>query len=97
MQVDLALEGDDFWRIGKRHSFSQTQQDACALVNHMATAAAPEPLSQILLPLHFNFCRTTLKNDVSGMTASGKVLVAFVIRTIAPISRRSGSRPSTVR
>jgi hypothetical protein len=51
----------------------------------------------MLLPVHFNFWRTTLKNEVSGMTASGKVLAALLTLTLAPVSKRTGSRPSTVR
>src|SRR5882762_6405323 len=54
-------------------------------------------LGQTLLPLHFNFCRTTLKNDTSGITASGNVLSAFRIVTTAPTSSGNGSRPSTLR
>src|SRR6266404_7903351 len=53
--------------------------------------------SQTLLPLHFNFCRTTLKNDTSGITASGKLFSAFQIFTTDPTSTRIGSLPSTVR
>ena len=54
-------------------------------------------IPQTLLPLHFSFCRTTLKNDTSGITASGNVLSAFRIVTNAPASRGNGSRPSTLR
>src|SRR5205807_8709083 len=34
---------------------------------------------QTLLPLHFNFWRTTLKNDLSGIDASCSVFFAFRI------------------
>src|SRR5712692_3645167 len=50
-----------------------------------------------LLPLHFNFCRTTLKNETSGITASGRLCFAFRIATSASVFKRIGSRPSTVR
>ena len=50
-----------------------------------------------LLPLHFSFCLTTLKNDTSGITASGKVRFALRIVTTESISTRIGSRPSTLK
>jgi hypothetical protein len=50
-----------------------------------------------LLPLHFSFCLTTLKNDTSGITASGKVRFALRIMTTESISTRIGSRPSTLK
>ena len=52
---------------------------------------------QTLLPLHFNFCRTTLKKETSGITARGKVLCALRMITVASSETRIGSRPSTVR
>jgi hypothetical protein len=39
-----------------------------------------------LLPLHFSFCRTTLKNEASGNEASGSVFFALRIVTIDPRS-----------
>src|SRR5207244_2735355 len=97
MQVNLALEGEDFRRIGQRH-LTKMEQELCALTRHPKRPwRGAASLFQMLLPLHFNFWRTTLKNDVSGMTASGSVLSALVMRTTAPVSRRNGSRPSTVR
>src|SRR5437764_13261982 len=51
----------------------------------------------MLLPLHFNFCRTTPKNDTPGNDASGKTRPDFLISTRVPVSIFNGSRPSTVR
>jgi hypothetical protein len=50
-----------------------------------------------LLPLHFNFCLTTLKNEVSGSDASGSVF--FALRMVTTDSRSTciGLRPSNVR
>ena len=52
---------------------------------------------QTLLPLHFSFCRTTLKNEASGNEASGSVLFAFRIVTTDSRSTWIGLRPSSVR
>jgi hypothetical protein len=50
-----------------------------------------------LLPLHFNFCLTTLKNEASGSDASGSVF--FALRMVTTDSRSTciGLRPSNVR
>ena len=50
-----------------------------------------------LLPLHFSFCRTTLKNEASGSEASGSVLFALRMVTVDPRSTWIGLRPSSVR
>jgi len=50
-----------------------------------------------LLPLHFNFCLTTLKNEVSGSDASGSVFFALRMVTTDPRSTCIGLRPSNVR
>jgi len=57
----------------------------------------PEPIAQTLLPLHLSFCRTTLKNDASGIDASGRVFFALRTLTIDPRSTWMGLRPSNVR
>src|SRR6266436_10407642 len=54
-------------------------------------------LIQTLLPLHFSFCRTTLKNEASGNEARGSVLFAFRIVTVDSRSTWIGLRPSSVR
>src|SRR6059058_3010295 len=53
--------------------------------------------SHRLLPLHFNFCLTTLKNEASGNDASGSVFFALRIVTTDPRSTCIGLRPSSVR
>ncbi len=50
-----------------------------------------------LLPLHFSFWRTTLKNEASGNEASGSVFFALRMETIDPRSTWIGLRPSSVR
>src|SRR5215217_5056839 len=50
-----------------------------------------------LLPLHFNFCRTTLKKEASGNDASGSVFFALRIVTVDPRSTCIGLRPSSVK
>src|SRR5437870_13378482 len=51
----------------------------------------------MLLPLHFNFCRTTLKNEASGNEASRSVFLALRMGTIDPRSTWVGLRPSRVK
>src|SRR5436305_35243 len=51
----------------------------------------------MLLPLHFNFCRTTLKNEASGNEASRSVFLALRMVTIDPRSTWIGLRPSRVK
>src|SRR6266571_7580321 len=55
------------------------------------------PRRHKLLPLHFNFCRTTLKNEAWGRAASGSVFFALRMVTIDPRSTCIGLRPSSVR
>src|SRR5437763_9531210 len=50
-----------------------------------------------LLPLHFNFCLTTLKNEASGSDANGSVFFALRMVTTDPRSTWIGFRPSKVR
>ena len=50
-----------------------------------------------LLPLHFNFCLTTLKNEASGSEASGSIFFALRIVTTDSRSTWIGFRPSNVR
>ena len=57
----------------------------------------PLAVNYTLLPLHFSFCLTTLKNETFGITASGNVFFAFRISTSDPTSTCIGSRPSTLR
>src|SRR5438034_7178873 len=56
-----------------------------------------EHATQMLLPLHFNFCRTTLKNEASGNEASRSVFLALRMVTIDPRSTWIGLRPSRVK
>ena len=58
---------------------------------------APPGADQTLLPLHLSFCRTTLKNEASGMEARGSVFLALRTVTIDPRSTWIGLRPSSVR
>src|SRR5437660_9973234 len=53
--------------------------------------------SHRLLPLHFNFCLTTLKNEASGSDASGSVFFALRMVTTDPRSTCIGFRPSNVK
>ena len=55
------------------------------------------PAAQRLLPLHFNFCLTTLKNETSGSDARGSVFFALRMVTTDPRSTCIGLRPSSVR
>ena len=49
-----------------------------------------------MLPLHFSFCRTTLKNEASGNEASGSVFFALRMVTVDPRSvRLAGTRPDS--
>ena len=50
-----------------------------------------------LLPLHFNFCLTTLKNEALGNDANGSVFFALRMVTVEPRSTCIGLRPSSVR
>src|SRR6266481_741027 len=50
-----------------------------------------------LLPLHFSFCRTTLKKETSGNAASGRVCFALRMLIVDPLFTRVGWRPSNVR
>src|SRR5439155_6288601 len=50
-----------------------------------------------LLPLHFSFCRTTLKKETSGNAASGRVFFASRMLIVHPLFTRIGWRPSKVR
>jgi hypothetical protein len=50
-----------------------------------------------LLPLHFNFCLTTLKNEASGNDANGSVFFALRMVTTDPRSTCIGLRPSNVK
>src|SRR5437773_3142385 len=50
-----------------------------------------------LLPLHFSFCRTTLKKETSGNAASGRVFFALRMLIVDPRFTRIGWRPSNVR
>src|SRR5947199_3331580 len=50
-----------------------------------------------LLPLHFNFCLTTLKNEASGSDANGSVFFALRMVTTDPRSTCIGLRPSNVK
>ena len=65
---------------------------------HASRVCSPETgADQTLLPLHLSFCRTTLKKDVSGNEASGRVFLALRTVTIDSRSTWIGLRPSSVR
>jgi|SRR5262245_32484162 len=55
------------------------------------------PSDQIVLPLHFSFCLTTLKKETCGRTAKGSIRPERRIVTTVPNSIGLGLRPSTVR
>src|SRR5258705_5934091 len=50
-----------------------------------------------LLPLHFSFCRTTLKKETSGNAANGRVFLALRMLIVDPLFTRIGWRPFKVR
>src|SRR4026207_556758 len=59
---------------------------ASAFWNTAPRACGWRRAAQRLLPLHFNFCRTTLKNEACGSDASGSVFFALRMVTTDPRS-----------
>ncbi len=80
----------------KRLRMNGPRPDAHKVASRQFGTGFTSPL-QTLLPLHFNFCRTTLKNDISGNAASCNVVFDLRMATTAPVFKRTDSRPSTLR